>query len=613
MTISMTVDLADLDPDETINARRVRNDDGIAELKASIHAHGLVQPLRVRRGENGRYRIVAGSRRHRVLCELATAGESAAGVAVTPDFQVPVLIGEEDDTTARELSQAENFIRLPQHEADTYETFRELADRGLAEPQIAARFGIDPKRVRRMLALGRLSPMIIEAWRSGEFDEYGRGDPAQVVRAFTLAPSIKDQERVFNKLKKVQQLWSHTIQHAFGAGDRDVEKNMKIAGLAAYKAAGGGIIEDLFGDRHVIADKPLLQRLAEEKIERTLAGLKAEGWSWVSMSNDLPGSWNYTWSKEKPAEGKATSAEKKQIKKLEKEIAKDKAGAADEFAALQRAIAGRQWTPDQLARGGAVLEISYHGDVQITRGVVRPEPTKKGKAAGETKEKGPPTVSNAMMHRLSVQATAAAQKAIADEPRLGLVALLAGCLSNPHDLPVKVSLSGMGGGIPYGEREPFSKAFNRLVGMTDVELFRVAAGLAGRAIDMQSHNSARRPFDRAAATLAAAIDADRMTAALRETFDAKDYFAGVAKPLVVQAIREAMNEDQARKADKLKKAELVEFAVANVPGTGWLPPELRAATYSGAGAIPQPLAEPDPESDPDFDEIDGDEDQDEAA
>lgn len=75
-----------------------------------------------------------------------------------------------------------------------------------------------------------------------------------------------------------------------------------------------------------------------------------------------------------------------------------------------------------------------------------------------------------------------------------------------------------------------------------------------------------------------------MTEALRQTFDAQDYFSGAAKPIVITAIREALNEDEARKADKLKKAELVGYAVSNVVPTGWLPPELRPATYSGPRA-----------------------------
>ncbi|TIR34549.1 MAG: hypothetical protein E5X35_07495 [Mesorhizobium sp.] len=603
-----TAALADLELDDDINARRHRNDEGIEELKASIRAHGLAQSLRVRPAERaGRFRIVAGSRRYRVLCELATSGDSAAGVPVTEEFPVPVIIGyEDDDQTAREISQAENLIRLPQHEADTYETFRELADRGLDEGQIASRFGIDPKRVKRMLALGRLSPLILDAWRSGVLDERGNG--IETVRAFTLAPSIEEQERVFKKLTKDRNLHNHAVMRAFGGADEDIKKWVKIAGLDAYKAAGGAVTTDLFGDDHIVADKALMHRVAEESIQAKLDGLTAEGWSWVSTNAGLGYYWEHSWKREKPGDGKATADEKKLIKKLEKAAAKGTEGIAGELARLQAAIVGRQWTPDQLAKAGAVVKIGYYGDVEIVRGVVKPQVEKKAAAAKSEgpKEKAAPTISNALHQRLSGQATLATRAALQREPRVGLVALLAGFMTHRRmhaDSPVRVYHEGFA--KERGEdKETFASAFGRLSAMTDAELFAVAAGCAGEAVHMERYHNGRMPFDHDAAPLAAAIDANRMTAALQESFDAADYFGGASKPFVIQAIREAINEDEARKADKMKKAELVTFALANVPQTGWLPPELRAPTYSGPGEVPD-LAAPDPdEHDPDFDEID---------
>ncbi|MBE1208134.1 ParB/RepB/Spo0J family partition protein [Aminobacter carboxidus] len=602
-TISMTVDLVDLMPDDAINARRTRNDEGIDELKASIRAHGVAQSLRVRRGDDGKYKIIAGSRRHRVLCELAVDGDSAAGVPVDDCFQVPVLIGEDDDTTAREISQAENFIRLPQHEADTYETFRELADRGLDEGQIASRFGIDPKRVKRMLALGRLSPVILDAWRSGIFNERGSG--VETVRAFTLAPSIAEQERVFNKLTKDRNLHSHAVMRAFGGADDDIKKWVKIAGLDAYKAAGGAVTTDLFGDDHIVADKALMHRVAEESIKAKLDGLKAEGWSWVSTNSDLGYYWEHSWKREKPGDGQATADEKKLIKKLEKAVAKGTDGTAGELARLQTAIAGRQWTPDQLAKAGSVVKIGYHGDVEIVRGVVKPQAEKKASSASdEPKEKGPPTISNALHQRLSAQATLAVRQALQQEPRVGLVALLAGFITHRHlhtDSPVRVYHEGFAK-VRGEDKETFASVFSRLSVMSDQELFQVAAGCAGDAVHMERPHNGKLPFDSNAAPLAASIQPDLLTTALRATFDAPDYFGGASKPFVIEAIREAINDDEARKAEKLKKAELVEFALANVPQTGWLPPELRAPTYSGPGKRPAIVA-PTLDDDPDFAEI----------
>ncbi|RVD44890.1 hypothetical protein EN742_00660 [Mesorhizobium sp. M4A.F.Ca.ET.020.02.1.1] len=571
MTTAITIPLAEIEPDETINARRTRTDEGIEELKASIRAHGLIQALRVRHDAGaGKFKVIAGHRRHRVLCELATDGDTADGVAVTPSYQVPVIIGDADDETARELSQAENFIRLPQHEADTYETFRDLADRGLDKGRIAARFGIDPKRVDRMLALGRLSPVILEAWRAGRFDRFHGRDS---IRAFTLAVSIEEQERVFNKLDKQGSLWSHTIRHEFGAGDRTTAKHLDFVGKDAYVAAGGTLVEDLFEGEHAVSDPALVKKLVADKLQEHVDKLLADGWSWAAVDSDLPNNWSWSWEKLKSGKKKASKADK--------------------------------------AKAGAVVKLTYNGELEITYGVVKPAAAKPKATDEAAKEKSAPTISNAINHRLSVQATTAMAKALALEPRLGLVALLAGFLGGVGNGPVKVSLQGLAGGIPHREQESFVDAMGRLAHKSDDELCLVAAGLAARALDLQRHDTRHKPFRGGALSLEGWIDGETMTAALRETFDAADYFNSVAKPFVITAIREAINDDEARKADKLKKKELVEFAVKNVPPTGWLPPELRAPTYPGPGEVPKPIAEA-PPTEPDDEDL-VDEEEDEAA
>lgn len=607
-----SIPLADLEPDEAINARRTKSDEGIAELKASVLAHGLIQALRVRHDKaTGKLKVIAGHRRYRVLCELATDGDVIDGIPVNDEYLVPVIFGDVDDAMARELSQAENFIRLPQDEADTLETFRDLADRGLDEVQIASRFGIDPKRVKRMLAIGRLHPCILEWWRGQD----STAETINTVRAFTLAPSIEDQEKLFKKLGKQGDIRSWSVKRALGADNHEAARAIKIAGLDAYKAAGGRYTQDLFGDNHVIQNPEIAEQVANDKIDTTLEGLKNEGWLWVSTAGELPYSWTYAWSKEQPTDGKATTDEKKRIKKLEKAAAKGTDGAADGLADLQKEIADRQWTPEQLASAGAVLEIGHHGDLKITRGVVKPEAPKKEKAAGEKSEKAP-TISNAMHDRLSIQATLALRQALQQDPRLGFVALLAGFTVHRHlhtDSPVRVYHDGFGKKYS-SEQESFASVFGRLSSMTDTDLFVVAAGCAAEAVHIERPYVGKSPFDSNSSPLAAAIDADRLAAALHEHFDAIDYFNGVAKPFIIDAIREAVNEDEARKAEKLKKKDLVEFAVKNVQGTSWLPPELRAPTYSGPGDVPRLEVSPPPlDDDSDFDEIDEDEDLDEIA
>lgn len=591
-----------------INARRVGRDEGIAELAASIGAHGLQTPLKVKEGHDsdGVVGIFVGTGNRRLAALRLLVEQSQ----MADDDEVECL---DFDTTvdAKEAALAEQINRVPLHPADEYVEFRELADADISEMSIASRFGIDPKRVKRILALGRLSPTVLEWWR----EQPQSNEVFATVCAFTLAPSTEDQEKLFKKLLKQGDLRAWEVKRALGAGDQQAAKHIKIAGLEAYKAAGGHMTTDLFGDNHVIADPDIAESVAEEKIAATIAGLKAEGWSWVSMGADLGYYWEHGWKREKAGDGKATADEKKLIKKLEKAGAKE----ADALAALQATIAGRQWTPDQLGKAGAVVKIGHNGDLDVVRGVLKPQAEKKTSSSAPVapKEKGPPTISNALHQRLSGQATMAVRQALQQEPRVGLVALLAGFMTHRHmhaDSPVRVYHEGFGK-THGGDKETFASVFARLSVMTDQELFAVAACCAAEAVHMERPHNGKPPFDADAGPLAAAIDPIQMTHALNEAFDAPDYFGGASKPFVVQAIREALNEDEARKAEKMKKAELTAFALANVPQTNWLPPELRAPTYSGPGVIPvlaeAPPTEPDEnahlDDDPDFDDFDEEE------
>lgn len=549
MTKSILIPLSDLrfghEASPPINARRVGRDSDLAELAASIAAHGQIHPLAVRTIGGTAY-VADGNRR------LAAQKMRADGGEICPDE--PIRCEEQpEDADAAELSVAANLMRAPLHEADAYETFRELADKGMAEAAIASRFGIEPKRVRKMLALGRLAPVVLEAWRSDSFTN----QPAQCVQAFTLAPSVEEQEKVFERLKATSGLMPYRIREAFGAGDREVAKMLAFVGAKAYAAAGGHVVEDLFGENHAVSDPALAARLAREKLEAKRDEALNDGWSWASIAADLPHGWSWSWQKLGLAKKKATDEDK--------------------------------------ARSGVVVEIDHQGQLNAMYGVVKPADAKKERVKKEKAENGgaapAPTVSNALAERLSIQATLATRTALTQEPRLGLVALLAGFLSGgSYGDPIRVRHEGHDHHATR-EREPFATTFERLSLMSDVDLFAIAAGIAGQAVEMRVQTADRPPFHENNGLLAAAIDAANMYAALRETFDAPDYFGSASKPLVVQAIREAVNDDEARKAEKMKKAELVEFALANVPQTGWLPPQLRTANYPGPGRTTNAFAE----------------------
>lgn len=572
-----------------INARRTSRDSEIEALAASILAHGQIQPLSVAKIE-GRWYVADGNRRLAALRHLAEAGSFPADGDVACS---------EIDGDAEEISLAANVMRTPLHEADSLETFRDLAARGMSEADIGARFGIPAARVRRILALGSLSPIILAAWR-----EQRLGDQAVAcVRAFTLARDHAHQEEVFARLEKQGHLYPHGIRQALGAGGQRAGQLLAFISRDAYRDAGGTFTEDLFGDNHVLSDVALAERLAAEKLQQACETLLAEGWKWARPAADLAPNWHYGWRRLQAGSARANPQENKRLKALRAVVVDEAAGAearaeaAVEIVAIEEKVADRGWSTEQKAEAGCAVDIGPKGGLSVTRGLVDPADARKPektKAAADTGgEATPPkqvTISAALVHRLSVQATLAVREALAEAPRLGLVTLLAGFLTvDFFNQPIRVKHEGYGR-TPIRDGDSFKDVFARLSAMTEDELLQVAAGIAASALDLTTHNPLAPLMRGANGALAAALDPARLRAALSGRFDAQDYFASAPKALAIKAIAEALNEDEARKAGKLGKADLVAFAVENVPPTGWLPLELRAPTYTGPGAVP-PSAE----------------------
>jgi len=593
-----------------INARRTDRDNEIEALAASLLNHGQIAPLSVTRID-GIWYVADGNRRLAALQFLAGRDLFDA------DGDVHCT---EIDGDAGEISLAANVMRMPLHEADALQTFRALADKGMSEAAIADRFGIPAARVRKILALGSLSPVVLDAWREGRF-----GDQAVAsVRAFTLARDHAHQEEVFARLEKQGQLGGHFIRQAFGAGRGAML--LAFVGRDAYRAAGGAVTEDLFGDNHVLSDVALAEQLARAKVEEVCAGLLAEGWSWALPAVDLASGWNWGWTKLQPGATRANPHENKRLKAL-RAVAEDEAAGDDarreagaEILAIEDKVAARGWSAEQKAASGCAVDIGPKGDLTITRGVVDPAQAKKAaKAAKAEAEKGgggeapapkEAALSAALVHRLSIQATLAVRAALAEHPRLGLITLLAGFLTVEfYNQPIRVEHKGYGR-TPIRDGDSFGEVFARLSAMSDAELAQAAAGIAASALDLTTHNPLAPPMRGANGVLAAALDPTRLHQVLTGQFDAQDYFAAAPKALAIRAVAEALNEDEARKAAKLGKADLVAFAVANVPPTGWLPPELRAPTYAGPGPIPAAPAPKAPAEDEEERDAGGDDEDD---
>jgi ParB family chromosome partitioning protein len=253
-------------------------DTALAELAASIAAHGLLQSLVVRkepsRAKRGgeTYAVVAGGRRLMALQQLAESGRISA------DYAVPCQVVA-DDADAAEISLAENAVRESMHPADEFEAFRNLSDKGMPAADVAARFGVTEAVVSKRLKLARVSPVIIAAYRAGKLD-------LEQVMAFAISDDHKAQEKVLKALRNIGDD-PRSIRCALTDGEIPAShKAVKFVTLKAYEKAGGQVRRDLFAqdDEGVfILDQELLQTLAMAKLEKTAAGLRKEGWKWVEI------------------------------------------------------------------------------------------------------------------------------------------------------------------------------------------------------------------------------------------------------------------------------------------------------------------------------------------
>ena len=115
----------------------------LESLAESIRTHGVVQPLRVRRRDNG-FELIAGERRWRAA--------KLAGLT-----RVPVVVKEVPDESLLEIALIENIQREdlnPIEEAQAYKKLIETV--GLTQEALASRVGRDRSYITNYLRLLRL-------------------------------------------------------------------------------------------------------------------------------------------------------------------------------------------------------------------------------------------------------------------------------------------------------------------------------------------------------------------------------------------------------------------------------------------------------------------------
>ncbi len=148
------VALDDLEPNPR-QPRRGAGEPSLEELAVSIEAHGVLQPVIVRRRGDG-YELVAGERRWRAA--------RMAGLET-----IPCLVQDLDDPTALQIALIENVQREDLNEIELAEGYQCLVeDFGLTQEELAQRIGKSRSAVTNTLRLLELPAEVQDLVRMGK-------------------------------------------------------------------------------------------------------------------------------------------------------------------------------------------------------------------------------------------------------------------------------------------------------------------------------------------------------------------------------------------------------------------------------------------------------------
>jgi ParB family chromosome partitioning protein len=207
----LPLDLIDKNPYQTRHFTQ-EDDDDLIELGKSIKAQGLIQPVTVREGKNGRFILIAGDRRTRAArwAEMKT---------------IPAIVWDVTEQQAAEMTVIENLMREDLNCMDQTRAFVLLSSKFLmTQAEIAERMGMSRESVSNYMRLARLPQSVQDYLINGEL-EYSHA--RQLLKIEDEAMLLKVAERVVKEhmpVWELEELMLGGVPAAFKAPDHEKQK-----------------------------------------------------------------------------------------------------------------------------------------------------------------------------------------------------------------------------------------------------------------------------------------------------------------------------------------------------------------------------------------------------
>ncbi len=240
--------------------RRAFDPAALEELATSIASVGVVQPVIVRRAEDG-YELIAGERRWR-------AAQQAGFTAI------PAIIRSASDVESLELALVENVVRQQLNAIDEAFALKVLLeDLGVTQEKLAARVGKSRSAIANKIRLLDLPAPIQESLASGTLTEgharallslEGRGDQVRLARRIAeRGLSVRQVEEEVRRRSETASAGKRTIRSNIPVDVLDQIRDSFFSLLGVVpkirSKGAGGVIELPFKDADELAR--LLERL----------------------------------------------------------------------------------------------------------------------------------------------------------------------------------------------------------------------------------------------------------------------------------------------------------------------------------------------------------------
>ncbi len=243
-TQEVLIDSIDANPYQT---RRRINETALEELAESIRASGVVQPVVLRPGPNGRFQLVAGERRWHAS---RRAGKTT----------IPAVIRQISNEQAMEITIIENLQREDLNPIEQAKAFERLSrEFGLTQEQIAARTGKDRASIANFIRLLKLPEALQDALEAGVLS-FGHGKvllalsgfPEHMERAarevIEKQLSVRQTEELVSKLLNPQAAEQKQEKPA-----REIDPNVRDAQRSLESSLGVKVeIQDRKGKGKII-------------------------------------------------------------------------------------------------------------------------------------------------------------------------------------------------------------------------------------------------------------------------------------------------------------------------------------------------------------------------